>query len=211
MYDSQYHITPVMVARRRLTDQERHLAVARIRTGSTQCDVAGELGVLQSVISRLVHRFRDTGSVGERPRSGASRGTTCNDDQYLRTNALRNCSRAAITIERGQGTRVSRQTIRNRLHHFGLRARRPLQVTPLTDRHRRLRLKWARDHVTWNIQQWSSVLFTDESRITLHRNDGRQRHWRRRGERNAPVNVVPRYRYGGGGATVCAGCQPRLS
>ena len=80
-----YIVKPVMVARRRLTDQERHLAVARIRTGSTQCDVAGELGVSQSVISRLVHRFRDTGSVGERPRCGAPRGTTRNDDQYLRT------------------------------------------------------------------------------------------------------------------------------
>ena len=90
MYDSQYHINPVMVAHRRLTDQERHLAVARIRTGSTQCDVAGELGVSQSVVSRLVHSFRDTGSVGERPRSGAPRGTTRNDDQYLRTYALRN-------------------------------------------------------------------------------------------------------------------------
>ena len=79
-----------MVARRRLTDQERHLAVARIRTGSTQCDVAGELGVSQSVISRLLHIFRDTGSVGERPISGAPRGTTRNDEQYLRTYALWN-------------------------------------------------------------------------------------------------------------------------
>ena len=104
MHDSQYHIKPVMVARRRLTDQERHLAVVRIRTGSTQCDVAGELGVSQSVISRLVHRFRDTGSVGERLRSGAPRGTTRNNDQYLRSPEQGfDCSRAAITIERGQG------------------------------------------------------------------------------------------------------------
>ena len=89
-----------MVAHRRLTDQERHLDAARIRTGSTQCDVTGELGVSQSVISRLVHRFRDTGSVGERPRSGAPRGTTRNDDQYLRTYTLQNRD---LTIERGQG------------------------------------------------------------------------------------------------------------
>ena len=134
-----------MVARRRLTDQECHLAVAHIRTGSTQCDVAGELGVSQSVISRFVHRFRDTGSVGERPRSCPPR----NDDQYLRTYALRNRDLTAPVLQSRlrevRGTRVSRQTIRNRLHHFGLRARRPLQVTPLTYRHRRLRLQWARD------------------------------------------------------------------
>ena len=89
---------------------------------------------------------------------------------------------------------MSRQTIRNRLHHFGLRARRPLQVTPLTDRHRRLRLQWARDHVTWNIQQWSSVLFTDESRITLHRNDGRQRRWRRLQARARQPRDLPELR-----------------
>ena len=56
LYDSQYHIKPVMVARRRLTDQERHLAVARIRTGSTQCDVAGELarGVAVSLVDTYI-------------------------------------------------------------------------------------------------------------------------------------------------------------
>ena len=198
MYDSQYHKKPVMVARRRLTDQERHLAVARIRTGSTQCDVADELGVSQSVISRLVYIFRDTGSAGERPRSGAPRGTTRNVDQYLRTYALRNMDLTAPVLQSRlrevRGTRVSRQTIRNRLHHFGLRARRPLQVTPLTDRHRRLRLQWARDHVTWNIQQWSSVLFTDESRITLHRNDGCQRRWRRLQARARQPRGLPELR-----------------
>uniref|UniRef100_A0A3B4ZT40 Transposase Tc1-like domain-containing protein n=1 Tax=Stegastes partitus TaxID=144197 RepID=A0A3B4ZT40_9TELE len=114
-----------------------------------QSDVARGLGVSQSVISRLASRHRTTGSVGDRPRSGAPRVTDHNDDQYLRTYALRH--RYASATE--------------------LQARLPdvrgTRVTPLTPRHRRERLQWAQDHVTWTMQQWSTVLFTDECRLHL--------------------------------------------
>uniref|UniRef100_A0A665VFF3 Transposase Tc1-like domain-containing protein n=1 Tax=Echeneis naucrates TaxID=173247 RepID=A0A665VFF3_ECHNA len=86
-----------------------------------------------------------------------------NDDQYLRTYALRHHYATATQLQARlrdvRGTRVSRQTIRNRLHHFSLNARRPLQVTPLTPRHRHERLQWAQRHVTWTMQQWSTVLY----------------------------------------------------
>uniref|UniRef100_A0A3B4Z9U4 Transposase Tc1-like domain-containing protein n=1 Tax=Stegastes partitus TaxID=144197 RepID=A0A3B4Z9U4_9TELE len=117
---------------------ERHLAIARLRVGGRQSDVARGLGVSQSVISRLVSRHRTTGTVHDRPRSGAPRVTERNDDQYLRTYAR---------LPDVRGTRV----------------------TPLTPRHRRERLQWTQDHVTWTMQQWSTVLFADECRVTLHR------------------------------------------
>uniref|UniRef100_A0A3B5B5P7 Transposase Tc1-like domain-containing protein n=1 Tax=Stegastes partitus TaxID=144197 RepID=A0A3B5B5P7_9TELE len=152
-------------------DEQRHLAIARLQVGGRQLDVARELGVSQSVISRLASRHRTTGTVRDRPRSVAPRVTDRNDDQYLRTYALRQCYASATELQARlrdvRGTRVSRQTIGNRLHRFGLNARRLLQVTPLTPRHRRERLQWAQDHVTWTMQQWSTVLFTDERRVTL--------------------------------------------
>uniref|UniRef100_A0A3Q1D2I3 HTH cro/C1-type domain-containing protein n=1 Tax=Amphiprion ocellaris TaxID=80972 RepID=A0A3Q1D2I3_AMPOC len=149
-----------MNTRRHLTDVQRHLAIARLQVGRSQSDVARELGVSQSVISRLAARHRTTGSVGDRPRSGAPQVMDRNDDQYLRTYALRHRYATATQLQaclrEVRGTRVSRQTIRNRLHRFGLNARRPLQVTPLTPRHRCDRLQWAQDHVTWTMQQWST-------------------------------------------------------
>lgn len=54
-------------------------------------------------------------------------------------------------------------------------------VTPLNARHCRAHLQWPRWHVGRAIQQWSSLMFIVESRITLHRNDGQQHAWRRRG------------------------------
>ncbi len=49
------------------------------------------------------------------------------------------------------------------------------------------------------------VLFTDESRFSLYRVDGRQRVWHLVGERFANVNIVDRVAHGGGGVMVWTG------
>ena len=132
---SKFIIQTAMNTQRHLTNEQRHLAIARLRVGGRQSDVARELGVSQSVISRLASRQRTTGRVRDRPRSGAPWVTDHNGDQYLRTYALRHCYVTATQLQAQlrdvRGTRVSRQTIRNRFHSFGLNARWPLQVTPL--------------------------------------------------------------------------------
>uniref|UniRef100_A0A671YEE8 Transposase Tc1-like domain-containing protein n=1 Tax=Sparus aurata TaxID=8175 RepID=A0A671YEE8_SPAAU len=140
----------------KVLQHSRHLAIARLWVGGRQSDVARELGVSQSVISRLASRHRTTGRVRDRPRSGAPRVTDRNVDQYLRTYALRHRYATATHLQ------------------AQLRDVRGTRVTPLTPRHHRQRLQWAQDHVTWTMQQWFTVLFTDECWVTLHRNDGRQ-------------------------------------
>ena len=104
---------------------------------------------------------------------------------------------------------VSVQTVRNRLHSAGLRARRPYVGVPLSQRHRQARLAWTRQNRRWTNQQWATVLFTDESRFLLDMLDRRHCVWRRRGERYANCAITEHDPYGGGSLMVWSGISVR--
>ncbi|GFS81011.1 transposable element Tcb2 transposase [Trichonephila clavipes] len=76
------------------------------------------------------------------------------------------------------GTTVSTQTVRNRLHGVGLYAR-----VRLASRHCCDRREWAIEHVNWRRNEWSNVLFSDESRFSVHPDNRRIFIWRDRGRR----------------------------
>ncbi|GFU14107.1 transposable element Tcb2 transposase [Trichonephila clavipes] len=68
----------------------------------------------------------------------------------------------------------------------------------LTARHRRDRMEWATEHVNWRINEWSNVLFSDESRFSVHPDNRRIFNWRDRGSRNNPAFVHKSARFGDG-------------
>ncbi|GFX29049.1 transposable element Tcb2 transposase [Trichonephila clavipes] len=103
------------------------------------------------------------------------------------------------------GNTVSTQTVRNRLYGVGLYARRPMVCIRRTSRHRRDRRKWATEHMNWRRNEWSNVLFSDESRFSVHPDNRRIFIWRDRGSRNNPAFVHESVSFGGGGVLVYGG------
>ncbi|GFV73670.1 HTH_Tnp_Tc3_2 domain-containing protein [Trichonephila clavipes] len=106
---------------------------------------------------------------------------------YLAVTAKRNRRSTASDLSRqlssATGTTVSRQTVYRRLGHIGLYARRPVRCVPLTATHCRLRLTWSREHALWTPQQWSCVMFSDESRFSLQSDSHQTLIWRAPGIR----------------------------
>ena len=100
---------------------------------------------------------------------------------------------------------IHARTVRWRIREVGLLCHRPKKGCILTNRHKAVRLNWARAHLRWNHRQWGSVLFTDESKFNVQNCDGRTRVYCQRGQRFSENCVQKRNCGGGGSVHVWAG------
>ena len=152
-----------MSQKRRLSADNMNRAIGMLQAGCDQRQVATTFNVSQSVISRMWNRFQTLGRVSRRYGGGRQRVTTLRQDRFLVIQARRHRFRNATTLrndlQNASGTRVSTQTVRNRLHDAGLRARRPAIRVPLTRRHIHERLDFAHLHLHWTIADSEPVLF----------------------------------------------------
>ena len=132
--------------------------------------------------------------------------TNPREDRLIERQALQTRTASSSIIRRhvrvAANINISQQTIRNRLHGFNLRSRRPAVRPRLTPAHRAARRAFCRRHVRWTRHQWSQVLFSDESRFTMNHNDGRLRFWRRPGQRFIDATVQEKVAFGGGSVMV---------
>lgn len=184
-------------------------AVLLTDEGRTQREVAAILNVPRTTLRRAFTRYRETGLYTRRPGSGRVRCTSARDDRFIIMAVLRNRFLTAVEIRRrlqaARGVIVSERTVRRRMAERDLRAQRPARGPELERHHRIARLRFAREHVNWTNEQWSKVLFTDESRVALRAPDGRERVYRRRGERFLPITTRQTVSYQGGSVMVWGG------
>ncbi|GFS63558.1 transposable element Tcb1 transposase [Trichonephila clavipes] len=121
------------------------------------------------------------------------------DSKMMVINRRSTASDLSPQLSSATGTTVSSQTVYRRLGQIDLYARRPVRCVLITASHCRLRLTWSREHALWTPQQWSCVMFSDESRFSLQSDSRRTLIWRAPGTRYHQDDTIERHRYGGAG------------
>ncbi|XP_072380777.1 uncharacterized protein [Diabrotica undecimpunctata] len=157
---------------RNLTNDECAQIVVFHEQGWSYRHLGERFGVHHTSVSRIMERYRETGSYSRPPGQDRHRVTTSVQDRFLRLRTLR--QRFVTTrslqsqLEDVHNVRISCKTVCQRFNEGNLVNRIPARGPALTVAHRRACLEFARNYVHWLEADWNRVLFTDESRFCLY-------------------------------------------
>ena len=150
-------------------------------------------------MSEFLTRYTDRENHENLNHTGRPCKTTSDDDHYLIHLEEGDTSQPLAQLRLDTNIGVSEQTVRRRLRETGIGKHKAVNRPLLTKKQIAARLKWAREHRDWSVEQWQQVIWSDET-VVRNRNDRRPKLvFRRRNkpEKYDPKNVQPKSSYGG--------------
>nr|CDJ88331.1 Transposase domain containing protein [Haemonchus contortus] len=170
--------------------------------------IARILKIPARTVSSILARFRERNTVSNVSRTGRPRSTSARQDKRIvrlsKADPTLTSVDIAAEINASDGTNISRRTVARRLNGAGLIGRRPAKKLLISPKNRKARVEFARRHLHWTSNDWSKVLFTDESKFNLFGSDGTEYVRRPSGERYNPRYTKPTVKHGGGSLMVYA-------
>ena len=113
--------------------------------GPSQRQVAQQLRVNQSTVSRILRRFRETGSNRRRHGQGRPRATFERDERFLRLTVLRDRFQTSVQLQHRlrevRHVPISERTVRRRQNERGVRITR-FAIDPLLIREHRVAISF---------------------------------------------------------------------
>lgn len=183
--------------------------VALRNKGFTNAEIQEEIPLSKRQLGRIYEKYREKENfynVG--PKSGRPRKLNPRDVRAA-TRHLANCTaHDAADLQPQFFPDVSVWTLKRRLRETGLNAHIRRNVPLISRGNLKKRLKWAEEHQAWTVEDWNSVMFSDESIFCVFGTDGIQWCWRRPGERLDPRFTKKKVKHGGGNVTVWAVITP---
>jgi len=186
-----------------LSIEKRAQAIMMLEEGYTAREIASKIGCKShATITRLKKKYEETGKVVNKPGAGRPRRLNVRDERNIVRRLLTNECSNAIEIQKSlkinDNVEVSSNTVRRALRRNGLVARVKRKKPLLSKKHREQRLRFAKRHKDWTVNDWSKIVWSDESKFQIFGSDGRQYCWKRPNEQLQDAHVNPTVKFGGG-------------
>lgn len=140
--------------------------------GKSTRQIAADMGLVQSTVSRIIKRYKETGSFqSDRDQCHRPRKTDDRDDRILLRLSSKKPHASSLDIanelREDYDIDLDSSTVRRRLLEHDRPAYRPIKAQFLTEAMKKKRLNWCREHERWTVEDWAQVIFSDECSFEL--------------------------------------------
>lgn len=139
--------------------------------GISNAEISRRLKISRGSVVYNLKKFKDTQSVKNRPRTGRNRITSEREDRELVRSSLRDrrrtSSELAAELSAARNTPISAVTVRRRLLEANLRGCKARKKPLLSVANMKSRYNWAKDHLNWTVDDWKTIIWSDESNIQV--------------------------------------------
>jgi transposase len=188
-----------------LTDFERGEIIGAWKCGFSEKAIGDTLGRPKSTVHNVINKYKEFGQTTVAARSGRPQKL---DDRAIRrlVNIVKENRQQAVNeitekFNTAMSVSVSSRTVQRTLHESGFYGRAGLRKPFISEENRQKRVKWCLERKDW-INEWELVIWSDESRYLIFRNDSRQWIWRRPHEKYDVDCLLPSMKSGNQGVMV---------
>lgn len=161
--------------------------------------IAGKLKIGKSTVARICSKY-----MPDREKTKKRRPLKLSPRyrqfciRQITTGNKENAKEVAQSLENDLGIYVSADTVRNVLRQSGILSFIKPTKPHLTKVNANHRLEWARSHLDWTLDDWSRVIWSDETRIDRFGSDGKIYAWKKDSDSLSPRHVQQTRKHGGG-------------
>ena len=146
--------------------------IALFKENLPQRQISARLLVPRSTVKDIIKKFKATNSIQStrKGRCGRKSQLTMRDQRSLLRCSAEDPTRTARQLQAcvgGNCAKVTTRTVRSYLQRLGQQAVRPRKCPSWTPIQKRARLNWCIERRNWSFNEWSEIVFSDESYIEL--------------------------------------------
>lgn len=194
-------------------------AIELLRHGLSHQEIADRLHVSRTTITGWTKQVPEgVLQDANRPKPGRPKKLSTQDAENLKLMILRgkasSASAATREFNKENVDPVSPNTVRRALQDVGGKAKKVVKKPMLLKRHMEARLQFAKKYENWTEDDWSLVVWTDESKINRFQSDGMKYTWifNEHDQNHSDKHVIPASRVvgtikHGGGSIMVWGCM----
>lgn len=183
-FDPKYEHSKSIKGIKHLTEEQKIYIIEHVALGESFTSIGRSINKSRQSVGSFHKKFKSTNSIKNKEGQGRKAVTTPAQDRYIDIMVKQDRFITAREIQNNEIFKdISISTIKRRIKklsplHSYWAASKPF----INRKNRSKRIKWCKEHKDWTYEQWSRVLFSDESPFTL-RSKSKQRVWRLPNER----------------------------